>query len=206
MSWDWMRSSYDQVADAYEARFIDELAAKPRDRQLLDSFASAVTDPVIEVGCGPGQIGLYVRERGRRVFGADFSPAMARLAAGRLDGAIVADMQALPFAAAGVGGLLAFYSIIHIRRPEVAVVLQEFARVLRPGGRVLLAVHEGDGEVELDEFVGRPVQIAATLFTLDELVAASRAAGLEVLAAERRDPYPFESTVRLYIDARLAPR
>lgn len=201
MSWDWLRSTYDHVAETYETRFVEEPDGKPRDRELLESFASAVADPVVEVGCGPGQIGFYVRQHGRRVFGADFSLSMAGLAANRLDGAVVADMRALPLAEAEVGGLVAFYSIIHVRRHEVGAVLREFARVLCPGGRVLFSAHEGQGEVELDEFVGLPVRFAATLFVLDELVTASQAAGLEVLKAERRDPYPSESTSRLYVEA-----
>jgi hypothetical protein len=41
----------------------------------------------------------------------------------------------------------------------------------------------------------------ATLFELDELVEACRAAGLAVLLAERRAPYRSESTVRLYVEA-----
>ena len=55
--------SYDAVAVDYEARFRDELAGKPRDRELLEELAAAVGDPVLEIGCGPGQVGVYVRAR-----------------------------------------------------------------------------------------------------------------------------------------------
>ena len=128
---------------------------------------------------------------------------MARLAARRLDAALVADMRALPLASGSVGGLVAFYSVIHIRRPELEAVLGEFHRVLRSGGRVLFSAHEGTDEVELDEFIGEPVPVAATFFELDELVATSAAAGLEVTLAERRPPYAVEgNTVRLYVEAR----
>ena len=202
-----MRSSYDQVASTYEARFLDELIGKPRDRELLDAFAAAVGDPVVEIGCGPGQIGVYVQQRGRRVIGADISPAMAKLSVGRLDAALVADMRSLPVASGVVAGLLAFYSLIHVRRAEVDLVLREFHRVLRPGGRVLFSAHEGQGEVERDEFLGETVPFAATFFELDELVAASRAVGLEVVVAERRAPYPSESgTFRLYVEAKRTER
>src|SRR6266436_350955 len=90
--WEGARGAYDVVAHKYEERFLDELEHKPRDRELLDAFADAVSDPVLEVGCGPGQIGLYVRNRGRRVIGLDLSHEMVRLAARRLDGAVTADM------------------------------------------------------------------------------------------------------------------
>jgi SAM-dependent methyltransferase len=202
VTWDGVGRSYDQVARSYEARFRDELAGKPRDRQLLEAFAASVGDPVVEVGCGPGQVGGYLRERGRSVIGADISPAMAELALFRLDAALVADMRSLPLRTGAVAGLVAFYSLIHVRRSEVPAVLREFERVLWPGGLVLLSAHEGQGEIQLDEFLGHAVPFAATLFELEELVRATEAAGLQVVRAERRAPYPSESpTFRLYIEA-----
>jgi SAM-dependent methyltransferase len=206
VDWDYLRSSYDTTASKYEARFLDELRGKPRDRELLAAFAKSVRDPVAEIGCGPGQIGAFVRHWGRRVVGVDLSPEMAKLAKARLDGALAADMRSLPLATDCLGGLLAFYSLIHVRRAELEPVLREFRRVLRPGGRVLFSVHEGKDEVELDEFLEEPVPFAATLFELDELVGASEAAGLEVTLAERRPPYANEGkTVRLYVEA-MKPR
>jgi SAM-dependent methyltransferase len=161
-----------------------------------------VGDPVVEVGCGPGQIGAYVRAHRRRVVGADISVAMATRVRRRLDAAIVANMQSLPLATGAAAGLLAFYSLIHIRRRDVDGVLREFARVLRPGGRVLFSVHEGQGETEVEEFLGEAVGVSVTFFDLDELVAATRAAGFEIVFAERRAPYASESeTFRLYIEA-----
>lgn len=203
VGWKQLRASYDRVAGKYEGRFIDELSGKPRDRELLDAFATAVGDPVVEVGCGPGQIGAYVRAHRRRVFGADISFAMATRAWRRLDAAVVADMQSLPLATGTAAGLLAFYSLIHLPRRGVAGVLREFARVLRPGGRVLFSAHEGQGEAEVNEFIGEEVSVSVTFFELDELLAATRAAGLEIVFAERRAPYAIESEKpRLYVEAR----
>ena len=199
----WGRTgrSYDAVAEKYEARFLDELRDKRRDRELLDSFAGSVMDPVVELGCGPGHIGAFVRARGRTVMGLDLSVVMAGRAHARLDAAVAGDLRALPFADRRVGGLLAFYSLIHLRRSELGAALVELRRVLRPGGRVLVSAHEGRGHVELDELLDEPVPVAATFFELDELVRAMTAAGLAVLSAERREPYPSKTpTVRLYVE------
>ena len=202
VAWEQLGSTYDTVAGAYEQRFLDELAGKPRDRELLTAFAATTTDPVVEIGSGPGQIGAFVRAQGRRIFGLDLSPAMASLASHRLDGALAADMQSLPFPAARFGGIVAFYSLIHLRRADLVDTLAELRRVLRPGGHVLFSAHEGAGEIVRDRFLDQPVPFVATFFELDELVDASEAAGLTVVLAERRDPYPSESgTTRLYIEA-----
>jgi len=202
-AWEHLGASYDDVADVYDTRFADELDAKPADRELLERFVASTTGPLVDIGCGPGHIGAFVRARGHRVVGLDLSPAMARRASARLDGAVVGDVRALPFADRSIGGIVAFYSLIHVRRPELVGALGEIRRVLRPGGRTLFSAHEGTGDVVVEEFLGRPSPFAATLFTLDELVAAATGAGLEVTTSERRPPYPEEGrTTRLYVGAR----
>ena len=59
-----MRSTYDTVSGKYEDRFLDEFRDKPHDRELLAVFADSATDPVVEIGCGPGQIGAFVGRAG----------------------------------------------------------------------------------------------------------------------------------------------
>jgi SAM-dependent methyltransferase len=202
-SGDGVRDVYDTVAHRYEVRFAAELGGKPRDRALLNAFADRVRDPVLDVGCGPGQIGSYVRDRGRHVIGLDLSHEMTRLAALRLHGAVTADLRALPVATGSVGGVLAFYSLIHLPRVQVAATFAELYRVLRSGGHVLLSAHQGDGEVTVHEFLGEQVQLTGTFFALDELMRYARDAGFEVTHAERRPPYASEgNTVRLSVELR----
>lgn len=206
MNWDSLPSSYDRVAGAYERAFLDELESKPFDRELLTGFCQTVDGPIADIGCGPGQVGAFLKDAGRQVVGADLSPAMVASAARRLDAAVVADMRALPFADTGLGGVVAFYALIHLRRDEVVGALVEIRRVLQPGGKVLLSAHEGSGTIEQDEFLGEPVPFVATLFALDELEEAVHRAGLRIRRAQRRVPYPTEHpTVRLYIEATREP-
>lgn len=201
-AWARIRQSYDAVASRYEGEFAHELARKPYDRELLDRFAAAAADPVVEVGSGPGQIGGYLRDRGRQVIATDFSLAMARLASPRVAGTAVADLRELPIRDGSAGSVIGFYCLIHLRREELSVALREFRRVLRPDGRLLISAHEGDGEISAEEFLGERVPFVATLFSLDELVEATRSAGMEVRLASRRTPYESEgATVRLYLEA-----
>jgi SAM-dependent methyltransferase len=111
------------------------------------------------------------------------------------------DLRSLPVASEQLGGVLAFYSFIHARRHELPAVLREVRRVLRPGGRVLFAVHEGEGEAVREQFLDEPVPFVATLFSLEELVATCRDAGLAITTTERRAPHPAESTVRIFVEA-----
>lgn len=202
MAWDDIVSSYDVVSEAYEQHFLHELDDKPFDRALLSSFASAVRDPVVDVGCGPGQVGLFLRQRGRGVIGLDLSANMARLAASRLDASVRADTRSLPFRSDVLGGIVAFYSLIHLRRDELAPALREFHRVTLRGGRVLFSVHEGHGEHRQDEFLGTRTRFSATLFQTSELIEATEDAGFADIEPRERQPYEMEhQTVRLYLSA-----
>jgi len=85
------------------------------------------------------------------------------------------------------------------------VALAEIYRALRPGGRLLLAAHEGHGLVEQQEFLGHAVPFVATLFSLDELTDATGRSGLHLTMSQRRDPLESEhQTGRLYIAAEKA--
>ncbi len=206
---DEVRSSYDMVAEAYAQKFFDELSRKPFDRGLLDDFAAALNARgTLDVGCGPGHVAGYLSERGLDATGVDLSPTMIKIAR-RLNPEIrfeLADMRNLPVADGTVGGIAAFYSLIHIPREEVPAVLLEFRRVLIPSGRLLVAVHGGSGTITTQEFMGKQVPFEAILFEKDELVDLITAAGFEVTTATVREPYEFESqTTRLYVAATYEP-
>ncbi len=189
-----VESSYDRVADEYVRRISEELEHKPLDRQLLDRFAAQVQaiGPACDLGCGPGHVARYLQERGVQVIGVDLSPAMVRCAQ-RLNPGIEfrqGDMRSLEVEDGSWGGIAAFYSIIHIPRPEVVVVLSEMKRVLRPGGELLLAFHIGDEILHLDEWWRQPVSVDFIFFRPDEMVGFLRTAGFQVGEIVEREPYP----------------
>lgn len=195
-------AAYDIVAETYEDRFVDELDGKPRDRQLLDGLAAGSRGLIVDLGCGPGQIGGYLKQQGPEVIGVDVSHAMAVRASDRLTSTVLADIRSLPFRQGAVSGIVAFYSMIHLSRADLVATFGEMVRVLEPDGRVLVSVHEGDGDVEVHDFLGHVVDLAASFFRPDELADAATAGGLDVVALERRAPYENEgSTVRLYLEA-----
>lgn len=191
---DAVRASYDRVADEYVARIAGELAYKPLDRQLLDGFADRVraAGPVCDLGCGPGHVARYLHDRGVLVTGVDLSPAMVEAARWLNPGIefTPGDMRALPVADGALGGIVAFYSVIHLPRPEVVPALVEMRRVLRPGGLVLLAFHIGDQVVHLDEWWGQRVSVDFVFFRTEEMTGFLIEAGFRVVETVERDPYP----------------
>ena len=192
--------SYDLVAPDYLEAFGDELAAKPEDRRLLGLVGDR-GGTVADIGSGPGHVSAHLRALGAATVAVDAAVGMAALAGA--DGpALVADMRRLPLADRSLDAVVAFYSLIHLPRPDVSVALVEFGRCVRPGGLLLAAVHAGRGTTGSTEFLGRAVRLRATLFGLDEMVAAVDTSGFEVVESFQRAAYGGEGTERIYVLAR----
>jgi SAM-dependent methyltransferase len=99
-------------------------------------------------------------------------------------------MYALDVPDATWAGIVAFYTIIHVRRAEHVLVLSEMRRALRPGGLLLLAFHVGDEIRHFDELWGQAVSLDFHFFRSNEVADALGSAGFEVEEIVERDPYP----------------
>lgn len=150
---------------------------------------------VLEVGAGTGELWHRIGPR-RRLTLTDFSPAMcARLR--EVPGARVqrCDATRLPFRDGAVDAVIANHMLYHLDDPDAA--LREFARVLRPGGRLAVAVNGRDHLAELDALgpaMGRP-DLAVGLHQNDvtaETAPARVAAHFTDVTVER---YPDELVV-----------
>ena len=99
---------------------------------------------VLEFAVGTGR-NLALYPRGARVTGIELSDAMLERARRRADELGVeadlrqGDVQALPFDAASFDTVVCTFSLCTI--PDERRALEEARRVLRPGGRLLLAEH-----------------------------------------------------------------
>lgn len=136
-----VRSQFDRQAPWYAAsrvhRRSDGLAA------LLRLASPAASDRALDVATGTGFTALALAPRCRSVIGVDFTAGMIReacaLRAARGAANILfclGDAEALPFRD-GAFDLVACRHASH-HFPHLGVALAEMARVLRPGGRVVL--------------------------------------------------------------------
>ena len=139
-------SLFDRWSLRYDRRELQLLTYRPVHdavlRRLKDSDPSVVAD----LGCGTGQLAqrLVRRFPAATIVGVDLSEGMLTQAAGRFaapctDAArlVRADAVKLPFAVSSVD-VVACIESFHWYRDQ-ARVLGELARVLRPGGRLLIA-------------------------------------------------------------------
>lgn len=152
-----VRADYDRVATQYAELSAASLATSALDRAELIAFAELVSvteGPVADLGCGPGDYTAFLAGLGCSTIGIDLSPALIEIARSqhptlRFE---VGSMSALDFADASLAGAVLRYSIIHAPPHEVPQILEEVARVVRPGGYVLIAFQALDSQAPPLEF------------------------------------------------------
>ncbi|MBI5199962.1 MAG: class I SAM-dependent methyltransferase [Elusimicrobia bacterium] len=94
---------------------------------------------VLDLGCGRGELLHHAREAGASGVGTDYAPPALKFAA-KVSGCPVAccDAKALPFADASFDRVFFIGVIDHLHDWELEKCFAELARVLRPGGKVVI--------------------------------------------------------------------
>ena len=132
--------AYDRWAPIYDLVFGGVFG---RGRQAAILATNSIGGRVLEVGVGTG-ISLPQYAANLRIFGTDISAAMLRkararvadLRLGNVEGLAVMDAEKLEFPDHSFDVVMAQYVVTAVPNPEAA--LNEFARVLRPGGEIIL--------------------------------------------------------------------
>jgi SAM-dependent methyltransferase len=171
-----------QTANAYLARTEAELVAGVR---------AHAGERLLEIGCGEGGNLHHLRALGATRFGVDFSPQKAAFA-GRMTGAhtACADAAHLPFSDGAFSAVLIRDLLHHV--PDRAAVLAEAARVLRPGGRLIVVEPNGRSPLVLLQAALVPAERGVLASTAARLRAELHAAGLRVERELWRQPLPLE--------------
>ena len=200
-------AAYDAAAAAYSEAMLDELTGKPFDVWLLERVGALADGPVMDLGCGPGQLTAFLADLGLDVHGLDASAGMVGQAQRNfpdLDFQVGRFHQLLrPRTAAAWGAIVAWYSFVHLAPSELSPTVRTVATTLRPGGVLALALHLGNEVRQVHELCGVGVDVEFVLHDRAQVVAAVAAAGLTVEEWYVRSPLPHEvQTERLYLLAR----
>jgi phosphatidylethanolamine/phosphatidyl-N-methylethanolamine N-methyltransferase len=137
--------AYARWAPVYDLVFGAVFAAG---RKASIAAAERIGGRILDVGIGTG-ISLVDYSPGSRIVGVDYSEPMLRKAHERIgehrlahvEALAVMDAQRLAFADGCFDAVVAQYVITTVPDPEAA--LDEFVRVIRPGGEIILVNHLG---------------------------------------------------------------
>ena len=169
------------------------------DEPFLDEVLDTLpVGAALDAACGTGRLAARLRDRGHEVIGVDASPAMLRQARRRLPEVDlrIGDLRHLPVVNGSVDLVVTGLALTHV--PDLGPVFAEFARVLRPGGHLVVSEVHPD-LVLLGSVVkglgpqGQPQLAETHRHTAGDILRASPAAGFLV---RRFDEQPRSDTPR----------
>jgi len=214
--WDLLRS---QLTDA-QARVDRERAAEViRERRRAQTWAESVAGrmerqyspgrtweataraliglqdlgDVLDIACGDGVLSELMTAQARSITGVDISPTLIAAARERLKGdahvtLIEADMHALPLEPGRFDHVFLMHALAYTRRPQDA--LREAARVLRPGGRLVVSAlnaHTHKATMQAYDHVNLGIAPAALRKLIEQ--AGLSVDSCRVTSREERPPY-----------------
>lgn len=163
--WDAVSKTYAERRDpdGSDAALISELLAElPEEPRILD--------------IGPGDGARTLANLPAGSVGVDISRKGLKLAVETVPDAslVQGEMTALPLAGRSFDGLTAYHAVFHVPRDEHPSVYREFARVLRPGAKLLMTLPGGRFETVRRGWMGGEMLFSAPgrEQTLDQLRAA----------------------------------
>lgn len=189
-----MSLSTNATVSAYAARadeYIDAVGrmehASKLDVVFIQKWASSIDGRILDVGSGPGQWTNFLREFGADVEGVDPVPEFVERAKRDYPESEyrVGNAEHLEVEEGSLGGVLAWYSLIHTLPGDIGRSLSEFARTIRPGGSILLGFFTADHQATFNHAIA-----PAYYWPVEMLVRRVEEAGFRVTLTETRRERP----------------
>jgi demethylmenaquinone methyltransferase/2-methoxy-6-polyprenyl-1,4-benzoquinol methylase len=157
------KAFYDKISKVYD--LLADQSEEPIRRAGLEKLNARPEENVLEIGCGTGHCLVALAQAvgaAGKVYGIDLSDEMLKIARENLEKEglvdrvelICEDAGKLPYAAETLDAIFMSFTLELFDTPEIPKVLAECKRVLRPGGRIVVAgvSKEGEGGVILQVF------------------------------------------------------
>ena len=141
---------YDDIAEDYSREFHKSDKYSEEIIAFLDKLDGK---KVLDVGCGDGRDCKLIIEKGYSPTGVDVSESFLKIARrkiprGKFEKVGLTD---LPYDENSFDGILANCSLQHIPTELLSETFEGFSRVLKPNGKLLIFVPQGNGEGLIDE-------------------------------------------------------
>lgn len=179
-----VRDAYGQRAAEYAAALGSIEHMHDEDRALIERWADTLgRGPVLDAGCGPGHWTALLHARGLAAEGIDLVPEFVDHARNAYPGVAfrAASIEHSGIVDGALGGVLAWYSLIHIEPDRLPSVLSEVSRIVAPGGGLLVGFFDGQSRVPFGHAI-----TTAYFWSVEDMSALLVAAGFTVRSTEQR--------------------
>lgn len=141
---------YDDIANEYTLEFFNDIS----DNKYIDLFLESLEGSrVLDVGCGNGRDCKYISQKGFDVSGIDMSYGMLKIAKDKVPNVKfeMMDMTNIRYPDNSYDGIISNCSLFHVPIEELPKTSDSFRRILKPNGKLLLILQEGNGEALVEE-------------------------------------------------------
>jgi len=171
---------------------INSATEHPIDRSLLVGFIDLIKRQpvarVADVGCGPGRAAAFMADHGLDVVGVD--PSQTMLAVARTEHPSIqfeeGQLNALPIETGALAGAVCWYSIIYTPLDRLDEAFDELARVLMPGGHLLLAFQTDGEQVDRENAFGTHLSLTSYRHEVREIADCLEGAGFKICTTALR--------------------
>lgn len=203
-----VKETYNQIAQEYN----NTVKSENHDREYLEKYLALFKpgQKILDIGAGTGNVSQDIQDtRQLDVTAVDISQEMTKLAKKNhpdLKFAIM-DLRTLGLQNSTFDGAIANYSLIHIPEEDILQSLTEMSRVLKPKGKLYLALQEPITPEDKDGYYPLAYQDNTNMFinllSEKEIHAYLNQSGFNIINIDRRPPvkgmeFPFN---KLFISA-----
>jgi SAM-dependent methyltransferase len=187
------KAHHHKIADVYDhiAGVYQDIISQPTG--FLEEFTSRLPERarILDAGCGIGTDAGYLDQLGHRVSGIDLSGKMLDIARQNHPGVefFWQDLRHPDFRHSTFDGILAAFSLIHLRKDDVIPTLKRYHRLLKPSGLLFVALQSGRSQ---EVFLTEPFKPDETTFlniiSTDEAQHILERSGFKTILTRQRPP------------------